>query len=142
MCGFYCTSTKNIKLGFVPTKKTCNLFRPLYNLNQPAHIAAVFLGVKLNKPTPSPWIHKSFANCDAVVANGVIIATVGLTADDELSDDFDITKQQANAKLIAAAPDLLAALEAMTYYFAEYEKDDSAKYGFKAARAAIAKATA
>ena len=98
----------------------------------------------LNKPTPSPWIHKSFANCDAVVANGVIIATVGLTADDELPDDFEavMAQQKANAKLIAAAPDLLAALDAMTYYFAQYEKDDSAKYGFKAARAAIAKATA
>ena len=57
-------------------------------------------------------------------------------------EEISIEQLQANAKLIAAAPDLLAALEAMTYYFAEYEKDDSAKYGFKAARAAIVKATA
>ena len=46
-----------------------------------------------------------------------------------------------DALLIAAAPDLLAALDAMAHYFSQYEKDDSAKHVFKAARAAIAKAT-
>ena len=93
------------------------------------------------KHTPAPWVHKSFSNCDAVVANGVIVATVGLTADDVLPNDFDMTQQQADAKLIAAAPDLLAfALEAMTY-FAQHEKETGAKFGLIAARAVIAKAT-
>ena len=93
----------------------------------------------LNKPTPSPWIHKSFANCDAVVANGVIIATVGLTADDELSDDFDITKQQADAKLIAAAPDLLAVAQHCLYLIERGFEISPA--GLSDLRAAIDKAT-
>lgn len=63
------------------------------------------------KHTPAPWVHKSFSNCDAVVANGVVVATVGITANDEIPDDFDMTKQQADAKLIAAAPDLYDALQ-------------------------------
>jgi hypothetical protein len=93
------------------------------------------------KHTSAPWVHKSFSNCDAVVANGVIVATVGLTADDVLPNDFDMTQQQADAKLIAAAPDLLKFALESEIYFAQHEKEAYAKFGLIAARAVIAKAT-
>lgn len=77
--------------------------------------------------TPAPW----FVQADRVeAADGTTVAAF---------DKF-IAPSPADAALIAAAPDLLAALDAMTHYFAQYEKDDSAKYVFKAARIAIAKA--
>jgi len=95
------------------------------------------------KHTPAPWAHKSFSNCDAVVANGVIVATVGLTADDVLPDDFEavMAQQQADAKLIAAAPDLLKFALETEIYFAQHEQETIAKFGLIAARAVIAKAT-
>ena len=92
------------------------------------------------KHTPAPWIHKSFSNCDAVVANGVIIATVGLTADDVLPDDFDMTQQQADAKLIAAAPDLLQVAQHALYLIESGFEISPA--GLADLRAAIAKAGA
>jgi hypothetical protein len=58
MCEFYYTLKKNNKLGFVPTRKSCCLFRCLYNINQPAHIAAVFLGVsKMTNTTQKQDVH-------------------------------------------------------------------------------------
>jgi hypothetical protein len=93
------------------------------------------------KHTPAPWVHKSFSNCDAVVANGVVVATVGLTANDEIPNDFDMTQQQADAKLIAAAPDLLKFALETEIYFAQHEQETIAKFGLIAARAVIAKAT-
>jgi hypothetical protein len=49
---------------------------------------------------------------------------------------------EANARLIAAAPDLLAALQGMIEYFVDYSWDDySDTETLQAARAAIAKAT-
>ena len=48
----------------------------------------------------------------------------------------------ANARLIAAAPELLAALQGMIEYFVDYSWDDySDTETLQAARAAIAKAT-
>jgi hypothetical protein len=93
----------------------------------------------MNKHTPSPWIHRTRLDNGANISckNGYAICDIAYSYSSLPKEELD-----ANAALISAAPDLLAALEAMTYYFAEYEKDDSAKYGFKAARAAIAKATA
>jgi len=93
----------------------------------------------MNKHTPSPWIHRTRLDNGANIGckNGYAICDIAYSYSSLSKEELD-----ANAALISAAPDLLAALEAMTYYFAEYEKDDSAKYGFKAARAAIAKATA
>jgi hypothetical protein len=103
----------------------------------------------MNKHTPSPWFaSNAYGNGSAIWiaptegAKMVLQGANCLRSDSVKYEEISIEQLQANAKLIAAAPDLLAALEAMTYYFAEYEKDDSAKYGFKAARAAIAKATA
>ena len=50
-------------------------------------------------------------------------------------------EMDANARLVAAAPELLVALDAMTYYFQQYENDGTAKRLFQTARAAIEKAT-
>jgi hypothetical protein len=93
----------------------------------------------MNKHTPSPWIHRTRLDNGANIGckNGYAICDIAYGYSSLSKEELD-----ANAALISAAPDLLAALEAMTYYFAEYEKDDSAKHGFKAARDAIAKATA
>ena len=120
MCGFYYTSTKNIKLGFIPTQKSCNLFRPLYNLNQPAHIAAVFLGVNLNKHTPSPWFaSNAYGNGSAIWiaptegAKMVLQGANCLRSDSVKYEEISIEQLQANAKLIVAAPDLYDALQSI-----------------------------
>lgn len=57
--------------------------------------------------------------------------------------DDALTESTANARLIAAAPDLLSALQGMLEYFCEDGYDDySDTETVTAARAAIAKATA
>ena len=67
---------------------------------------------------------------------------------DSVLKDLDVicgcTRAAKNAEaaireLIVQRDDLLAALDAMTYYFAQYEKDAAAKYVFAAAHTAIAK---
>jgi hypothetical protein len=84
--------------------------------------------------TPGPWFYdeESF-----VCSDGPDIASVTKAA----------SEWEANARLIAAAPDLLAALQEITKYNTIYASDDSAysrafrARAFRAARAAIAKAT-
>lgn len=48
---------------------------------------------------------------------------------------------EANARLIAAAPDLLEALQALTVLFSPLAKDSTTANWIDKARAAIAKAT-
>jgi phage tail sheath gpL-like len=68
-------------------------------------------------------------------AQGELIAQVC-----ELDDGLNETI--ANARLMAAAPELLAALQGMIEYFVDYSWDDySDTETLQAARAAIAKAT-
>ena len=77
--------------------------------------------------TPGPWTYEAEETGFA----GAIVATTGWIC------DFDTDPSLANARLIAAAPDLLEALQAV---IAEHEDG----YGLKCVeqvKAAIAKAT-
>lgn len=89
--------------------------------------------------TQAPWEVKSFINCTAVVSGTQVVATVGPTADDTLPDDQEecsalFAQANANARLIAAAPELLAALRMAM------EATDDDRSWEDAAIAAIAKA--
>jgi len=73
-------------------------------------------------------------------AQGELIAQV-CAFDDGVGNDY-IPETTANARLMAAAPDLLAALQGMIEYFVDGSIDDySDTETMQAARAAIAKAT-
>ena len=63
--------------------------------------------------TPGPW-HLGYNKHDASIHNGVTIASVC----------DDATHWKANARLIASAPELLAALEAITKAYVELIKSD------------------
>ena len=76
--------------------------------------------------TPGPW---------TVDAHRNIMATGGLVAFPGISAGFD---QEANARLIAAAPDLLGALEEVLAYCVEHGHDWMCMAD---ARATIVKAT-
>jgi len=77
--------------------------------------------------TPGPWTVESDGT--TLVMDGQIVATA------IAPDGARIDEQRANARLIAAAPDLLVALQAVL------RVADRATVEFDAARAAIAKAT-
>lgn len=84
----------------------------------------------MNKHTPGPW--KTHLTDDTLVVdgNGLVIAHMGGLY---LGDD---SPMEANARLIAAAPDLLAALEVI----AADSRWTSGEPTLMQARAAIAKA--
>lgn len=65
--------------------------------------------------TPAPW-HLGYNKHDASIHNGVTIASVC----------DDATHWKANARLIASAPELLAALEAITKAYVELVESDYA----------------
>ena len=85
--------------------------------------------------TSGPWVHIQHWNASNYVAS---------------SEDNDVhiaylhtNNAEANARLIAAAPDLLAALEAVMQHFDPWSMPESASQPMRAyedARAAIAKA--
>ena len=90
--------------------------------------------------TPGPWDilgSVSLMNLDVVYGSGRIAMME--CENDEISDG----ELFANAALIAAAPDLLAALEAMVAMFADhaqYDEDGHETAAIAAARAALRKA--
>ena len=83
--------------------------------------------------TPGPWFTKregfSTVYVDARIGGGLLqeVASVG-------PQEGGIQQQDANARLIAAAPELLEALDSLMYW-------DNGKPEWEIARAAIAKAT-
>ena len=94
--------------------------------------------------TPGPWIlvldnhpnHRSiYVRTDS---HGGNIAKVVATRDSSNDATWSQSRVEANARLIAAAPDLLAALERVTLQLAHEHTNDEA---WVEARAAIAKAT-
>lgn len=87
----------------------------------------------MSKHTPGPWYIDAKTIMVIRASDSLIAMTAGLP-DDELTQ-----QELANARLIAAAPDLLAALEAMVirYGWGHNEADPEMKH----ARAVIAKAT-
>ena len=86
--------------------------------------------MKTTNHTPGTW-HLTLADYDAAIHSDVTIARI----EDEAS------AWVANAHLIAAAPDLLSALEEMMSVFQDHEQyDEESAEVVSIARAAIAKA--
>jgi len=62
------------------------------------------------KHTPAPWIDNGEG---LIVSNKGDVATIAAAYD--LHNDYTGTEQEANARLIAAAPELLELLEGLTF---------------------------
>lgn len=98
--------------------------------------------------SPAPWHQEPLQATQgadiAIIGNGQIIAVIHHDPDIQTADEEDIdgdnvvwtAEDLANARLIAAAPELLAALEAML----DAPDDDSRYNAALDARAAIARA--
>ena len=89
------------------------------------------------KYTPGPWTtsHENLGHFKLEAGNVAIIDGCGCCDSPWLSSEAD-------ARLIAAAPDLLEALTEMEEHFRGYQDDDGfSKAMFKQVRAALAKAT-
>ena len=98
--------------------------------------------------SPAPWSHEPLQSTQgadiAIVGSGQVIAVIQhdpdiqTAAEDEIDGDNVVwtAEDLANARLIAAAPELLAALEAML----DAPDDDSRYNAALDARAAIARA--
>lgn len=105
------------------------------------------------KHTPAPWIVKSPTNIKGdgwtrIMSNGVQIAKVNALHPAGKREAGDFEQETANARLIAAAPELLEALQAlfencaMTHNrWGDGDNTKEADAAIQAARAAIAKAT-
>jgi hypothetical protein len=89
----------------------------------------------MSKHTPGPWFHKTdFGQVGSVeTADGDVIAQA------QSLGPLDHERRNANARLIAAAPDLLAALKLVLEDAREFFPTVSAQ-AITAAEAAIAKA--
>lgn len=85
----------------------------------------------MSKHTPGPWRTHLCDGTLVIDSDGVPVATT--TGDYESEDEYAV--MEANARLIAVAPDMLAALKAVVEF--------SGAHGgpYAAARAAIKKAT-
>jgi hypothetical protein len=86
--------------------------------------------IEMSKHTPGPWAYAWAGGIALVFQKGE--ATIASIPYD---DDNEIPQVEANARLIAAVPDLLEALKGVL------RVADRATVEFDAARAAIAKAT-
>jgi len=111
----------------------------------------------MSKHTPGPWRisydHEGLPIVVAVAGGAVPIRTPfredAFSADPRTRADFDTATVDANARLIAAAPDLLAALEDAEFLLRKIAINpkeagamvDSFRRSAEDARAAIAKAT-
>jgi len=96
------------------------------------------------KHTPGPWTSNAFArepDCEYFVAGpeGQWLADVG--GGEDYVDHSSMDTQRANARLIAAAPDLLAACEAVLDMVESEGRDTGRGGAFSDMRDAIAKAT-
>ena len=120
------------------------------------------MATRTEQHTPGPWAVGPYGSDLEIQGGGIQLARVRTTRAgvDELAEPraVPIPEAGANARLIAAAPDLLAALLAMIAYREEWEASDQDGHhfmcdmldveeaactcGLDAARAAIAKATA
>ena len=97
-----------------------------------------------NAHTPGPWvlaIHKDGGNWDYNIRTAAPHNPAGTVGKHVATANKYLRETEANAALIAAAPDLLAALRAMIEYY-DYDLSESgiAAAPAKAARDIIAKA--
>ena len=93
----------------------------------------------MSNHTPGPWIQAKHSPADVIVGGNTMIAT----ARDGLNG-IDREQAVANARLIAAAPELLTALQALLDGAVRHEVRDGYEAHYPeiaAARAVIAKAT-
>jgi hypothetical protein len=85
----------------------------------------------MTQHTPGPWaVGRKFSTFWIITGYGKDVASV------KLSRFVDNSTNEANARLIAAAPDLLECLQHAVNWFDQLNSNDYARY-----RAAIAKAT-
>jgi len=89
----------------------------------------------VSKHTPGPWNVHPMASCGVWAANGIHVAATG----GDMADDADPDEQEANAKLIATAPALLAALQEIVAIWDDHATNPESPLG--KARAAVKKAT-
>ncbi len=93
--------------------------------------------------TPGPWAHSIQGKNHWIIApHGRSVAFIG--GKDMLFSTHPDTPHKANARLIAAAPELLTALEDVLRkmpFGANWDSEDNNPQWLKNARAAIAKAT-
>ena len=93
----------------------------------------------MSKHTPGPWnVSEEFDGTS--IKAGMFHVTHTIQACGFHEPDVDKAVTQANARLIAAAPELLDALNAMLTHMG-MDEDEWNKVTFNQARAAIAKAT-
>lgn len=88
------------------------------------------------KHTPGPWAHCENVAGNIIGSDGVVICSV-------YGSEARAEEDDANQALIAAAPDLLAALDRAEAFIAGFEDDDTQEgipEMLAAIRAAIAKA--
>lgn len=94
----------------------------------------------MSNHTPGPWTVTGWNEIVVSAPNG---NTLCLAPGDEKNCPFD--RMRANARLIAAAPELLAALHGMVDMFERHiegrEGPDDVAHRWDVARAALAKAT-
>lgn len=99
--------------------------------------------------TPGPWTACGYKNLTVNAGpegryseQSTIVLMPGARHEREITSGTQLQEMQANARLIAAAPDLLAALQALDWAVTGFG-DFEAQYPeeIAAARAAIAKAT-
>ena len=89
--------------------------------------------------TPGPWVIGTGVDCDRIYSdggNGILVATL-----DPAQFEEEVAMKAADARLIAAAPDLVLALQAMLCQFQERViiVDEADAAAINIARAAIAK---
>ena len=90
--------------------------------------------------TPGPWVIGTGAACERIYSdggNGILVATL-----DPAQFEEEVAMKAADARLIAAAPDLVLALQAMLCQFQDheqYDRDGADAAVINIARAAIAK---
>lgn len=103
----------------------------------------------MSKHTPGPWMLPHFANPESKCDCGYVlnedymgcIAEVKYSVDGDQADNPPWPEAQANARLIAAAPDLLEALqELIAMDEAQVFVKDPWDASFAKAKAAVAKA--
>lgn len=98
-----------------------------------------------NEHTPGPWVAEiRLAQATVTAENGDIVADIARDPQSTSEQTYDDTTIEANARLIAAAPELLAALDncrsLLEHYEICYGKGPKLTNNIKAARSAIAKA--
>jgi hypothetical protein len=97
-----------------------------------------------NKHTPGPWVVKGrLVEAPSRLDLGVAQAIAGMTAGSRGASQITVPEAEANARLIAAAPDMLEALKTIGALLAgrpKTIKDDELWGAFSYIIAAVAKA--